>query len=287
MSGWIKMGTGLRDHPKVVRMAGMLKSDCLRVVGALHAVWSIFDEHSPDGRLDFYSLAILDEKIGWRGFGKAMQSIGWLDADSDGLTVPEYEEHNGPTAKRRASESKRKENSRADNGDGRTKSQRIADDKRTESGQMSASDADKLRAREEEIRVIPSVADATAAEAATPLTPKDRLWALAVALLGEKGRAHVGRLVSTYGEATVLDALAAANAEQPGDPKAWIVAACESRGKAKANGHDHGTTSGLLERNPQPAWLSGTGFRDLFEAESHGCGPGNAAKFRNGERISA
>lgn len=28
MTGWIKMGTGLRDHPKVVRMAGMLKSDC-------------------------------------------------------------------------------------------------------------------------------------------------------------------------------------------------------------------------------------------------------------------
>lgn len=149
MTGWIKMGTGLRDHPKVVRMAGMLKSDCLRVVGALHAVWSVFDEQSPDGLLEFYTLRVLDDKIGWRGFGKAMQAVGWLVESESGLQVPEYEEHNGPTAKRRASETKRKQGAREATGDGRSKSERMRDDLRKKSGQMSASDADSLRARGE------------------------------------------------------------------------------------------------------------------------------------------
>lgn len=147
MSGWIKMGTGLRDHPKVVRMAGMLKSDCLRVVGALHAVWSIFDEHSPDGLLEFYTLRAMDEKIGWRGFSQAMQAIGWLIESESGLQAPDYEEHNGPSAKRRATETKRKAESRQEQGDTRTKSDRMADRSRLGSGQMSASDADTLRAR--------------------------------------------------------------------------------------------------------------------------------------------
>lgn len=150
MTGWIKMGTGLRDHPKVVRMAGMLKSDCLRVVGALHAVWSVFDEQSPDGQLEFYTLRVLDDKIGWRGFGKAMQAVGWLEEDESGLHVPEYEEHNGPTAKRRASDAKRKAMGREEQGDTRTKSQRMADDLRTEIGKMSASNADTPRTRGEE-----------------------------------------------------------------------------------------------------------------------------------------
>jgi hypothetical protein len=152
MSGWIKMGTGLRDHPKVVRMAGMLKSDCLRVVGALHAVWSIFDEHSPDGLLEFYTLRVMDEKLGWKGFSQAMQSVGWLVESESGLEAPDYEEHNGQSAKRRAMESTRKAASREMSGDGRTKTERVADWDRTKRGHLSASDADKERAREEKRR---------------------------------------------------------------------------------------------------------------------------------------
>lgn len=137
-----------------------------------------------------------------------------------------------------------------------------------------------------------SEAKASAADASPPplpMTAKDRLWAIGVALLGEKGRAHIGKLVATYGEAVVLDAMQAANAEQPGDPKAWIVAACEARKKPKANGKHAETNSaqGLLDREPWQPWLNGTGFATIFEAESAGCGPGNAHKFRDGSRAAA
>jgi hypothetical protein len=144
------MGTGLRDHPKVVRMAGMLKSDCLRVVGALHAVWSIFDEHSPDGLLEFYTLRVMDEKIGWRGFSAAMQAVGWLEESESGLHAPDYEDHNGTSAKRRALDAKRKKEGR--DADGEYGGSWIPggqedEETRTGRGQMSASDADKTQTR--------------------------------------------------------------------------------------------------------------------------------------------
>jgi hypothetical protein len=41
------------------------------------------------------------------------------------------------------------------------------------------------------------------------------------------------------------------------------------------------------ERDTNPAWLAGTGFPDVFAAENANCGPGNATKFRNGERVEA
>ena len=43
---WIKMRGDLGTHPKVVRIMSALKADRLRVVGGLHAVWSLFDAHS-------------------------------------------------------------------------------------------------------------------------------------------------------------------------------------------------------------------------------------------------
>lgn len=51
-----------------------------------------------------------------------------------------------------------------------------------------------------------------------------------------------------------------------------------------------GTAGGrgaTLDRDTNPPWLTGTGFANVFEADNAGCGAGNAAKFRNGERLEA
>lgn len=150
MSGnWIKMGVGLRTHPKVVRMASALKADRLRVIGGLHAVWSIFDAHTEDGFLEGYTHQAIDDDLGWRGFAKAMQDVGWLDIDPDGAHVPEYTEHNGSTAKRRAQETSRKGSARKKSA---SKAPTGPQDGGNEGGQASASNADKLRNREEKRR---------------------------------------------------------------------------------------------------------------------------------------
>lgn len=136
---WIKMRADLRRHPKVVRMASALDADKLRVIGGLHAVWSLFDEQTEDGLLEGYSPKALDDEIAWPGFADAMQAIGWLEYDKEyGLFAPEFDEHNGQSAKRRAQETKRKRQERAD-----------ADKGAQPDGQMSASGADKKRSRED------------------------------------------------------------------------------------------------------------------------------------------
>lgn len=135
------MTVGLRTHPKVVRIAASLKSDRLRAIGGLFAVWGIFDQHSTDGLLEGYTLEAIDEDLGWRGFARAMESVGWLIVVDDGVEVPEFDEHNSRSAKRRAGDTKRKASAReADKG---------ANGSWTERGQMSASDADSLGTREE------------------------------------------------------------------------------------------------------------------------------------------
>jgi len=130
---WIKMRADLRRHPKVVRMVSALSADRLRVVGGLHAVWSLFDAHSADGTLDGYTAEALDDYIGWPGFCAAMVLVGWLEENGESLTTPRFDEHNGQSAKRRATETQRKRMAR-------------------ETGEMSAPNADKKRSREEKRR---------------------------------------------------------------------------------------------------------------------------------------
>jgi len=130
---WIKMRADLVTHPKVVRIASALKADKLRVIGGLHAVWSLFDAHSADGILDGYTADALDDHLGWPGFCASMVKVGWLEEHGESLTTPRFDEHNGQSAKRRAQETERKRLARA-------------------TPELSAPDADKKRSREEKRR---------------------------------------------------------------------------------------------------------------------------------------
>ena len=124
------MRTNLQRNPRVIRIASALSADRLRVIGGLHAVWSLADEQTEDGNLPGYTLAVIDEMIGWIGFCAALEAVDWVKQDSSGVTFLRFEEHNGKSAKRRAQESVRKASARS-----------------------SATDADKKRTREEKRRV--------------------------------------------------------------------------------------------------------------------------------------
>lgn len=141
---WIKMTVKLRTHPKVVRIASALKADKLRVIGALYSVWTVFDQHSADGRLDGYTLSTMDVEIGWKGFSAAMAAVGWLGHDEAGLIAPEFDEHNSKSAKRRALDTDRKKSARDED--------ESANGSRKGSGSLSASKADKSGTRIEEKR---------------------------------------------------------------------------------------------------------------------------------------
>jgi hypothetical protein len=113
MSAWIKMRVDLHTDPRVVRIQCALRaagvsmscsSSAMRcaIIGALHRVWSIADTHTEDGVLTGYSLEVIDDLVGIDGFASAMMSIGWLADGPKGLWVPDFDKHNGQSAKRRA-----------------------------------------------------------------------------------------------------------------------------------------------------------------------------------------
>ncbi len=139
---WIKMRANLQTHPKVARIASASNADRLRVIGGLHAVWCLFDEHSADGQLRGYTPSAVDSLIGWPGFTDLLIGVGWLESDgNDGLTLPEFDTHNGASAKRRAQENDRKKAERA-----------AAKDHPQPDLIPSAPHADKKRTREEKRR---------------------------------------------------------------------------------------------------------------------------------------
>lgn len=118
---------------------------------------------------------------------------------------------------------------------------------------------------------------------AKPLTAKEKLWATGIALMGEKSRAHIGRLVATYGEDVVAEAMGAAIDAEPGDPKAWIVKACESAAKRKPS-REKTPEADLLD-DPRPRWALDAGFANRFEANNDRCYEHNASQFRGGKRV--
>lgn len=113
---WIKMRVELQTHPKVVRILSAMRPQSVRqptdkfwVIGGLHAVWCVFDTHSEDGILVGYTPDTLDHIIGLPGISDAMMAVGWLMYDGvETLTLPEFDEHNSQSAKRRAEDQKRK-----------------------------------------------------------------------------------------------------------------------------------------------------------------------------------
>lgn len=154
---WIKMRTDLFTHPKIVRILSATKTDKFRVVGGLHAVWTVFDTHSADGVLKGYTPELLDHVIGWDGFSRAMESVGWLLFDGlETLSLPDFATHNGQSAKRRAEDQKRKKTSR----------QSVRE--------VSAEVSDKMRTREEKSREEKKEQKKTpsAAPAALPALPE-------------------------------------------------------------------------------------------------------------------
>jgi hypothetical protein len=108
---WIKMRADLFDHPKVVRISSALEADILRTVGALMSVWCLFDKHSLDGSLD-YTAEALDLRLRWPGFADQMAKVGWLVVGPEKILLPEFDTHNGASAKRRAQDALRKQNVR-------------------------------------------------------------------------------------------------------------------------------------------------------------------------------
>lgn len=169
---WIKMRTDLSEDPAVIAIADRLGIDEFSVVGRLHRIWSWADSQLRDGRAYGVTTQWIDRFVHLEGFSDALIDVGWLGkieneteidregigliADNGnlidregfekvlgkiekGLYFPNFDRHNGQTAKTRAVDQKRKRDMR--NSD---EKQQLLD--------SSFIDADETRTREEKRR---------------------------------------------------------------------------------------------------------------------------------------
>jgi hypothetical protein len=135
---WIKMRCNLWDDPRIARICDMTGEGEAAVIGGLYWLWAAADQHTEDGVMPGLSLKQIDRKTGLKCFGDALVSIGWIIDGAEGVQIVRFEEHNGSSAKRRCSESRRK------------MSARDADKERTESGQAAEESQQSCAPRERE-----------------------------------------------------------------------------------------------------------------------------------------
>ena len=109
---WIKMEKATPDKPEVIAIASRLGIDPDAAFGKLFRVWCWFDSHTIDGNAVGVTFSFLDRIAGVTGFAEQMALAGWLIENGSTLSLPNFEYHNGESAKKRAVTQKRVANHR-------------------------------------------------------------------------------------------------------------------------------------------------------------------------------
>lgn len=96
------------EKPEVLAItASMGWDDPDLTVGKLFRLWRWFDQHTTDGNAMRVTSSLLDRVIGVTGFVQAVADAGWLTVNEDGISLSNFDRHNGDTAKNRALTAKR------------------------------------------------------------------------------------------------------------------------------------------------------------------------------------
>jgi hypothetical protein len=164
---WIKLQTNIWDNPKIDYLAHEVGLPVEMAVGIVSRLWSWFDQYTEDGTTDKIGKAKVNRIIVTsvtqlrdrchdmdalgvtQNFIECLKTIGWIsENDHGGYTLPKWGEHNGATAKKRATDQKRQEKHR----DTKEKSDVVTPV--TQERDKSVTREDKIRV--EEIREIHS-----------------------------------------------------------------------------------------------------------------------------------
>lgn len=104
---WLKLEHATLDKPEVFEMASELGTAPEEVVGRLLRVWAWVDQQSLTGNALSVTEVTLDRIARRDGMAKAMRMVGWLSGSEGALCFPNFDRHNGKTAKSRALTAKR------------------------------------------------------------------------------------------------------------------------------------------------------------------------------------
>jgi hypothetical protein len=101
---WIKIDTILCDKPEVWLIAEKLDLDVDAVIGKLIRLWSWMDQHMTCGDAVSVTPTQLDALCRCEKFSTALADVGWLviHRRTGKISIPNWDRHNGKTAKERA-----------------------------------------------------------------------------------------------------------------------------------------------------------------------------------------
>ncbi len=109
---WIKVRTNLRDQREVFVVARRLGLARDHVVGLCVRFWAWADSQTTDGTIDGIRPDDLDAIVEHAGFAAALAEAGWLLVDDRGVIIPNFDRHNGESAKKRVLAAERKSRQR-------------------------------------------------------------------------------------------------------------------------------------------------------------------------------
>jgi hypothetical protein len=99
---WIKIEHSMPDKPEIGQLADRLEISYNEAIGMVLRFWIWADQQSIDGYALSVTEKFIDHIVGRNGFAAAMRSCGWLASGDDGPYLPNFNRHNGDTAKKRA-----------------------------------------------------------------------------------------------------------------------------------------------------------------------------------------
>ncbi len=110
--GWIKIETHLCRKSEIIRIAQTLGISRNEAVGLCIEFWSWADSETTDGLLSGCAFEIIDNAVGHGGFAAGLLSVGWLEERDEGLNIPNFDRHNGKSAKKRMNDAIRQQKRR-------------------------------------------------------------------------------------------------------------------------------------------------------------------------------
>lgn len=128
---WLKMECCTPEKAEVLAITAKLGWDDVDLtVGKLFRMWRWFDQHTVGGNAKSVTPALLEKIIGTPGFCDALQSVGWLVVNQEGISLPNFDAHNGNSAKSRAETARRVSKHKAKKASDDGAQSEVADDAR-------------------------------------------------------------------------------------------------------------------------------------------------------------
>jgi hypothetical protein len=201
---WIKLDHTTPDKPEIMQIADELGISPEAAFGHLCRVWIWADQQSLNGHAINVTEKGLARVSGHAGMVTAMRKVGWVTGSDGALSLPNFDKHNGETAKKRALATNRKVT------------------------QRSRSNSDNSVTREDKSKKEEKTSPPNGG------TPTE-LWNFGVTLFAEAGlkegtaRSFLGSLLRDYETCQVETALRSATGKA--DPKGYVLGVLKTQPK--------------------------------------------------------